>query len=150
MTLPIKQKVMAYITHGTRLLVFRQPDFPDAGIQVPGGSVGPNEPLDLAVMREAREETGLDGLRLEAFLGDTRHDFSPRGRFEIHHRHYYHHTVSEDVPETWRHHETNPSEGVYDSILFELLWVQLLDGVPRLISDMDEMLPQLVSRMGVE
>jgi 8-oxo-dGTP pyrophosphatase MutT (NUDIX family) len=150
MALPVKLKVLAYITHGTRLLVFRQPDFPEAGIQVPGGSVSPHEPLDLAVMREAREETGLDRLRLEAFLGDTQHDFSPRGRFEIHHRHYYHLTASDDVPETWHHHETDPSEGVYDSILFELLWVQLPDGVPRLISDMDEMLPQLVSRMGTD
>ncbi len=150
MALPVKLKVMSYITHGTRLLVFHEPDFPEAGIQVPGGSVGPNEPLDLAVMREAREETGLEQLRLEAFLGDTRHDFSPRGRFEIHHRHYYHLTVSDDVPDTWHHHETDPSEGVHDSILFKLYWVHLPYGVPRLISDMDEMLSQLVSRMGIE
>jgi 8-oxo-dGTP pyrophosphatase MutT (NUDIX family) len=149
MALPVKLKVMAYITHGTRLLVFREPDFPDAGIQVPGGSVSPAEPLDTAVMREAREETGLESLQLEAFLGETRHDFSPRGRFEIHHRHYFHLTVSGHVQETWHHHETDPSEGVHDSILFELFWVELPDGVPPLISDMDEMLPQLASRMGL-
>ena len=150
MALPVKLKVMAYITNGTRLLVFRQPDFPEAGIQVPGGSVSPDEPLDLAVIREAYEETGLENLRLEAFLGDTRHDFSPRGRFEIHHRNYYHLTVSSDVQETWHHHEADPSEGVHDRILFELFWADLPDGVPQLISDMDEMLPPLVSRMGLD
>ena len=148
MALPVKLKVMAYITHGTRLLVFRQPDFPEAGIQVPGGSVGPGEPLEAAVLREAREESGLDELRLEAFLGDIQHDFSPRGRFEIHHRHYYHLTTFGELPETWHHQETDPSEGAYDRILFELFWVDLPDGVPPLISQMDEMLPQLVSRIG--
>lgn len=149
MVLPVKLKVMAYITHGTRLLVFRQPDFPEAGIQVPGGSVGPGEPLHTAVIREAREETGLNQLLVEALLGDIQHDWSPRGRFEIHHRHYYHLTTSGELPETWHHHETDPSEGVHDRILFELFWVDLPDGVPSLVSCMDEMLPQLVSRMSL-
>jgi 8-oxo-dGTP pyrophosphatase MutT (NUDIX family) len=147
LTLPVKLKVMAYITHGTRLLVFRQPEFPDAGIQVPGGSVDPGEPLDCAVLREAREETGLSQLRLEALLGDVRHDWSARGRYEIHHRHYFHLSVTGHLQQTWPHYETDPSEGAHDSILFELFWVDLPDGVPPLISHMDEMLPQLVSRM---
>ncbi len=149
MDLPVKVKVMAYITHGPRLLVFREPDFPDAGIQVPGGSVGSDEPLDAAVLREAYEESGLEGLHLEGYLGDVMHDFSPRGRFEIHHRHYFHLTCSGSVPDRWQHHEMDPSEGVHDKILFELFWADLPDGVPPLISDMDEMLPMLVSRMGL-
>ena len=33
MILPVRRTVKAYITHRQRLLVFRQPDFPDAGIQ---------------------------------------------------------------------------------------------------------------------
>ncbi len=39
---PVKRKVLAYITNGDngdRLLVFRHPYSPEAGIQVPGGTV---------------------------------------------------------------------------------------------------------------
>ena len=40
------QKVYAYITRGDRLLVFRHPYVPEAGIQVPGGSVESDEDAD--------------------------------------------------------------------------------------------------------
>ena len=59
MTLPVRRTVKAYVTHGHRLLVFRQPDHPGAGIQVPGGTVHPHESLDDAALREATEEAGL-------------------------------------------------------------------------------------------
>ena len=36
---PVIHKVFAYITHRDRLLVFRHTDFPEAGIQVPAGTV---------------------------------------------------------------------------------------------------------------
>lgn len=144
MALSTKRKVMAYITHGNRLLVFRQPDHPEAGIQVPGGSVHDDEPLDAAVLREAFEETGLDGLTLVRFLGESRHDWSPHGRQEVHQRHYYHLTLAGNVPETWQHVERDPSEGDYDSVLFEFSWAELPDGVPPLIAWMDEKLPELL------
>lgn len=32
-------KVYAYITHEERLLVFKHVDFPEVGIQVPGGTL---------------------------------------------------------------------------------------------------------------
>ncbi|MCI0690634.1 NUDIX hydrolase [candidate division KSB1 bacterium] len=54
----LKHKVFAYITHGHRLLVFRHADFPKAGIQVPAGTIQPNERPDEAVLREVYEETG--------------------------------------------------------------------------------------------
>ena len=54
------QKVIAYITNGRRLLVFRDTDFPEAGIQVPAGTVDAGEAPQTAVMREAQEETGLE------------------------------------------------------------------------------------------
>lgn len=55
-----KDKVLAYITHGNRLLVFRHPHAPEAGIQVPAGTVEEGEDPGTAVLREAAEETGLD------------------------------------------------------------------------------------------
>ncbi len=59
MTRPL-QKVTAFITRetpeGRELLVFKHPF---AGVQLPAGTVEPNEPLEKAVLRETREETGL-------------------------------------------------------------------------------------------
>jgi 8-oxo-dGTP pyrophosphatase MutT (NUDIX family) len=144
--LPVKRKVMAYITHGNRLLVFRQPAFPDAGIQVPGGTIDNDEQPEVAVFREAFEETGLSNLTLGSFLGESLHDFSPR-KPEIHQRHYFHLRVNGDVPETWKHWELHPSEGDHDRVLFELFWVDLPDAVPPLIAFMDEMIPRLVERL---
>ena len=42
----MKQKVLAYIIQDDRLLVFRHTQFPEAGIQVPGGTVEQGEAID--------------------------------------------------------------------------------------------------------
>ncbi|MBN1668895.1 MAG: NUDIX domain-containing protein, partial [Anaerolineales bacterium] len=60
------QKVACYITRGNQLLVFDHPHSPEAGTQVPGGTVDPGEPLELAALREAREESGVQDLALRA------------------------------------------------------------------------------------
>ena len=64
-----RAKVVAYITHESRLLVFSHADEPAAGIQVPAGTVEPDEPPDVAVRREAWEETGLADLEVVRLLG---------------------------------------------------------------------------------
>ena len=149
MELPVKLKVMAYITHRNRLLVFRQPDFPEAGIQVPGGSVAAGEPLEVAVRREAFEETGLESLVLSSYLGDERYDRTPRGQAEIHHRHFYHFHADGDVDDTWEHWERDPSEGEIEQIRFLFSWVTLPNEVPPLIAGMDAKIPELLARMGL-
>ena len=60
----IIQKVAAYITCENQLLVFTHVDYPQAGIQVPAGTVAEEESLDDAVLREAFEETGLPNLQI--------------------------------------------------------------------------------------
>ena len=55
----IKYKVFAYIINHHRLLVFSHPFFPEAGIQVPAGTIKVNERPEAAVLREAFEETSL-------------------------------------------------------------------------------------------
>lgn len=149
MALPIKRKALAYITHGSRLLVFRQPDFPAAGLQVPGGSMRDDERPEDAVLREAFEETGLLDLTLGAFLGDARHDYSLFGQDEIHHRFYYHLVAGGEVPDLWQHTERDPSEGDYESVLFELFWVDLPNGVPSLIRYRDEKILDLLLELGL-
>jgi 8-oxo-dGTP pyrophosphatase MutT (NUDIX family) len=51
-------KVVAYVTYDNQLLVFEQPDFPEAGIQVPGGTIEHGETGKAAASRETLEETG--------------------------------------------------------------------------------------------
>ena len=139
----IKHKVFAYITHGDRLLVFRHPHAPEAGIQVPGGTQERDERPEDAVMREAFEETGLTELTLARFLGERDVDRSPIGRDEIHRRRFYHLRCGGDPPATWHHYERDPSDGSAGPHLFEFFWARLPDEVPELIADHGALLPQL-------
>jgi len=143
----LKHKVFAYITHGPRLLVFRHPEAPEAGIQVPAGTVRAGEDLAAAVLREAAEETGRADLVLVRFLGDQVRDMRDWGRDEIHHRHFYHLRCTGDPPATWRHWESDPSDGSPGPIPFDFFWARLPDGVPELISDHGKLLPQLLATL---
>lgn len=145
--LKLKHKVFAYITHGDRLLVFAHPNAPEAGIQVPAGTVEPDEPFEAAAMREAAEETGLAGLELVGFLGDQLVDCRPYGRDELNHRHFYHLRCTTDPPTAWRHYERHPSDGGHEPIPFDLFWVRLPDEVPELIADHGRFLPVLIQRV---
>jgi 8-oxo-dGTP pyrophosphatase MutT (NUDIX family) len=140
----MKRKVLAYITNANRLLVFRHSDFPEAGIQVPGGTVEPGEEWEAAALREAEEETGLHDLLLAGLLGEAKFDLAIYGRDEINIRRFYHLRCEGDPPATWQHAELTPSEGPPGPIHFEYCWAPLPDGVPPLIADMDAMLPALV------
>ena len=146
--LVLREKVFAYITHGERLLVFSHPDSPEAGIQVPAGTMHEGEDPDEEVMREAFEETGLTELRAGAFLGHTVHVFPEDGI--AHRRHFYHLVCDERPPERWRHDELDPSDGSPAPITFEFTWVPLPNGVPELIGDLDEMLPALVGLLELD
>jgi ADP-ribose pyrophosphatase YjhB (NUDIX family) len=56
----VNHKAVAYITHGTNLLVFRHTHHPLAGIQFPTGTIEAGETPVEAVMREACKEIGLE------------------------------------------------------------------------------------------
>lgn len=64
------EKVSAFITqerNGVKsLLVFKHPT---AGIQIPAGSVEIGENIETAVIRETYEETGLQDVKIEKYLG---------------------------------------------------------------------------------
>ena len=148
----VKRKAFAYVTHwrpedGHRLLVFSHPNSPEAGIQVPAGTMEADESPDEAVLREAHEETGLTGLELVGFLGEQLHDLTDLGVPEIHHRYFFHVRCSGDPPAVWRHYESDPSDGSPEPPLFELFWASLPDGVPDLIADHGIMLPVLLSSL---
>ena len=142
-----REKVVAYITHTDpesgrlRLLVFTHPDAPEAGIQVPAGTMIQGESPDVAVLREAHEETGLTDLEIVRFLGERTIDIRPWGKDEFHHRHFFHLRVRDTPPETWIHHETDP-DGLpgHPPIPFAFSWVPFPDGVPDLIGEQGALL----------
>ena len=57
----VKYKVFAYITNRQWLLLFTHLNAPEAGIQVPAGTIEAGESPEEAVLREVFEETGLSG-----------------------------------------------------------------------------------------
>jgi 8-oxo-dGTP pyrophosphatase MutT (NUDIX family) len=72
MTTAMLEKVTAFILRkgpgGPDILLF---EHPSAGIQIPAGTVEEGEDPRTAALREAREESGLEGLNLEASLGSS-------------------------------------------------------------------------------
>lgn len=136
-------KAIAYITRGDKFVVFEEPHSPEAGIQVPGGTVEPGETLEHAVLREAQEETGLSHLTLVRALGVQLHR-RPSGR--IHRRHYFHLLDrSESEHQVWDHFEEHPHSGSAP-ILYRLSWAPL-EGPPALNAELDGGLRQL--RLGL-
>src|SRR5689334_1858944 len=140
---PVIYKVFAYITNQNRLLVFRHTDFPEAGIQVPAGTVMAGEDLVTAVLREAWEETGLSDLVVQSYLGEQIRDMNDVGKNEIHHRHFFHLVCDDNPPNQWQHDETDPSDGGTVPIRFEFFWAGLPNQIPELICDHGIMLPLL-------
>lgn len=137
-------KVYVYITHRDRLLVFTQPEAPEAGVQVPGGTIDPGEPPDLAAFREAQEETGLQGLRLAADLGQRIFNAQAYGAPLPHRRYFYHLTLEREPPERWRHYERHRSDGIDEPIAFDLYWVALRGGGTELVAEMGALLHRIV------
>lgn len=142
-------KVFAYITHNQRLLVMEHPHVPEAGIQVPAGTLEPGESPEAGVLREAFEETGLKNLYCEALLGEQIRLMTDFGLAQIHHRYFFHLTCPGPVAERWRQDELHPSDGSSTPITFEFYWVSLPHGVPPLIADHDRFLPDLVTALGI-
>jgi 8-oxo-dGTP pyrophosphatase MutT (NUDIX family) len=140
------RRAVAYITHGDRLLVFRHIDaagntIREAGIQVPGGSIEPGESTRAGTLREAHEETGLEELQVQAFLGWHNLDMARYGKSGVVRMFYYHLMFEGETPERWVHDELDPSDGtpnpdgIRAPIPLELYWVRFPDEVPELVGD---------------
>lgn len=133
----VKRKVYGYIVQDGEIVVFEQPESPEAGIQVPGGTVDAGEGLDDAVLREAFEETGLQGLSIARYLGKQHRDMRDYGKEEIHDRHFYYLTCASVVPRRWQHFEQYSSEPVAGPGRLFAFYRVALDLVPPLIADFD-------------
>ena len=117
----IRHRAYAYITNGSRLLLFTHPEAPEAGIQVPAGTIEPGENPKDAVMREAKEETGLAELRYEQYL-----------------------SVEGPTEETWRHGEYAEDGSVIHP--FDFFWADVR-ALPKLVANYDDKIDLLVESM---
>lgn len=108
----VLRKVIAYITRekeGKRqLLVFTHRDYPEAGLQVPAGTVEEGEEIEAALRREVAEETGLHDLQVvkEIATYEWTHPISGN----IHERHIYLLSALPTTPDTWQWIETSGGE----------------------------------------
>lgn len=142
------EKAFAYITNGTRILVFEHADFPSAGIQVPAGTIEPGESPAAAVVREAHEETGMSDLGMPWLVGILDFDARPFGKNELHRRHFFHLCAAGEVSEKWRHYERDASDGSRERIAFDIYWLPLSGAAGRLIADHGALIPVLLAELG--
>lgn len=149
-TKPPVRKAFAYITSGSRVLLFTHPDHPDAGIQVPAGTIERGETPAAAALREAREETHLDCLAPGRWLGRDVFDAHAIGRDELHDRWFWHIRAGSDVPETWRHGEMFSANGAGEQIAFDFFWADLREPLPPLVADHDRFIPELKAELGID
>jgi 8-oxo-dGTP pyrophosphatase MutT (NUDIX family) len=133
-------KVIAYVVCGDRLLVFDHPLHPEVGVQVPGGTVEVGEPLDSAVLRELREETGLSRFAEPQYLGQAEFSMEAWGRAEVHRRHFFKVELKQETPATWRNLET--SGGTAPAEVFAFRWVPL-NAVPDLAAGQGALLHEV-------
>ena len=118
------QKVLAYITRGDELLVFTHRDFPEAGLQIPAGTIEPGESARDAALREVAAETGLSGVVVVKHLGRYLYDMNPY-KDEMHDRHVFHLKSTASTPSIWQHEERNAEGEAPISFIFQ--WMKLDD-----------------------
>ena len=147
----IFHKAYVYLTCGTELLVFEQPEEPGTGLQVPGGTLDPGESFLQGAIREFIEETGLSlDIALE-ILADQDLVLDDEAGFAsgLHRRRHYHGRIGAKPAEEWQHYEMTPSNGG-PPILFRLFWLDLetnKDALEtRLVAGFDAPLDALIQR----
>ncbi len=115
---PVKDKVWIYVLRRRaeiELLVFEHVDV-GAGIQIPAGTVEPEEDFARAARRELLEESGVSVTTLAALGGHV-------GRWdgvEVH-AHWYAARAPNELPDAWTHHVTGG--GGDKDMRFRFFWL---------------------------
>lgn len=120
----MKHKVLAYIirryseqlSEQLEVLVFIHKDFPEAGIQVPAGTVEPDEPLVTALFREIEEESGISPQKLQLLHKIAQCEIPEQNVV----RHVYMLTPTEELPDTWSH--CVGGVGKDNGLIFDYYW----------------------------
>ncbi len=141
----VVKKALAYVVRGDELLVFRHADFPEAGLQVPAGTVEEGEAPDAAVIREVSEESGLTSVRLVSLVGTYRH--VPEGqKCAVHERYVYHLEFTGKTPSRWTHIESFRSDGG-PPVSFRFYWMKLNDPDLNLSGGQGDLLEELTKNL---
>lgn len=136
------KKVFAYIVVNNRLVVFTHRDHPEAGLQVPAGTVRLDEPVEAAVLREAHEETGLAGLTVVQHLGRAMFQCTRLGGEETHDRFFFQLAYAGPLQEHWVHAERH--DNLRPPTWFVFQWMDVGIAGERLIADHGAFLSQLL------
>lgn len=123
---------------GDELLVFEHRDFPEAGLQVPAGTVEDGEDPRDAVLRELYEESGIADATVVRMAGRYDYDARPY-RNEIHDRHVYQFELTTPAPSRWLYFERNPSDGGVP-IAFRFFWVRVSEAKRMLAGNQGDLL----------
>jgi 8-oxo-dGTP pyrophosphatase MutT (NUDIX family) len=129
MTLITVHKAVAAVVRDNReLLVFKHPI---AGVQIPKGTVEPDEGIQAATMRELAEESGLKYTDDPQIIGTWERIVgggpTEDGPLEINLWHISILQAEGDHPDTWAHRATgSPAE---EGLIFEFFWVPIDQGL---------------------
>ncbi|MFF2885840.1 NUDIX domain-containing protein [Paenibacillus sp. NPDC057967] len=133
-------KVTAYLTRihegKLQLLVFREQDYEDLGLQVPGGTVEENEPLLDALRREIMEESGIQELNNIILLGE----YSYYSETLKQHVHRYYYQLEAAAPEAFTHVVQSNDED--NGWIFHYFWIDM-EACPPLYSNLGEHLDKV-------
>jgi 8-oxo-dGTP pyrophosphatase MutT (NUDIX family) len=125
------------------LLVFDHEGMSEAGTQVPAGGIRPTESRKEAVLREVKEETGLNDVRVVTEVGiiESPHPVSGQPRRTS----YWALEAGEELPSQWRH--VVASDDGDDAMVFLCRW-ELLPLEVALADDQGSLLAQLPLLLG--
>ncbi|MBP2111222.1 NUDIX hydrolase [Paenibacillus silagei] len=123
----IYRKVLAYITYNDKLLVFTHRDAPEAGVQVPAGTVEPDESVEDALYREIAEESGIEQQELRLVKHLKTYLYYAEHKQQRHERHvYWLEFVHEPLP-AWEHRISAAGEDA--GLVFDYYWVPVQEAV---------------------
>ncbi|MFZ5815031.1 MAG: NUDIX hydrolase [Bacillota bacterium] len=139
-----KLKVYGYLTRERdgqlQVMVFDHDRslYPDAGTQVPGGSVEPGESLEEAVVREVFEESGVTATVVRELGSD---ELPVPESQQLQERHFFLLQTDLPLPDQWVH---IVSDGVEDKgMRFHYFWMEVREAAPLLAGNQGCCLPAL-------
>ena len=119
-----------------------------AGLGAPAGDAAPGESPDRAALRIARQQTGLISLQIRAALGQRFQPLPDRDRPRR--ASYYHLRHLGAPPDRWPHVDERSSGDGTSPRRYDLFWVSLPDGLPRLALGHEAFLGILLRSLATE
>jgi ADP-ribose pyrophosphatase YjhB (NUDIX family) len=143
----MKRKVLAYITRkekeSMQLLVFRHVHYPQAGLQVPAGTVDAGEDLLSALWREIDEESGLTPIQLVLVAQVATAPFYFAERDEWQERSFFHLRARDALPDRWLQVVKAGEED--KGMHFSYAWLPLAEAATTLSGNQGDWLHQIGS-----